>query len=953
MKFYSILTALAFSFFINILFTPDAHAAGSDVFPPYVQYNRIDSDGLDTGTIAFKGEFIFDFVFHKLGDFWYTRKDLLGLNKYHNYKPVDPLTGLPLKIDNKWQDTYGQTFLFNVGMKPADWFFAELGFGMIGDYADKYWIAVNQEHRMDNWGIKAPRMEWHNAKIGIKNDWASLTYHKNYGHMDWHYEGDLFDLFPVMDNPDNYLRYSGHHTADYWELKSRGVWGDFSAIYGEEALQDYKQGVYIKYTNIFGSKLNFYYADHQIPFGNPKTSEWNNLFDSSKNLGDSKERMRTFELSTGFNIGRNTLQIGAIYRPFRLGWDYKYVKNVGAGKGLNGTKYELYESTTNDLDALGGSVKLAVAKKLGLDLIKLGYEYRGLVAGNRHKADLSLEKKLSKYFNAYGSYYYQTPLLKAMPLVYSSGGSGSAIFTGRGQESPFWVWWRNPVSGFDNRETSAFSFVFTYDPTPSTWFYRFEPNVPLAYNLNPEEDAPFSFAAKVNLEKYFGSVDRQTYWEYDGSTVWEDAYANGTNAPDRYIGSLYFLTQFIKDKVKILYDFEVGEDLATLSYPYPDAKGLSGREGFITPMIGYFKTSLAVERKPYYFKAAYLKDYWGPEDWHRNFGSKFEELYLAHIDRNIGEWFNVGAEYVGARKTDQKALDSIAGKISRNETGYFDEIRVFFKVLFDAAFKFGTREAEAPFVVEYDKTPPQAALKAKPDTIYPENNQKAVIEPWVSDYSGIDSWKVYIKDSSGQTVKEYSGTREPPYELEWNGKKETTGQDLADGHYYAHLEAFDNYGNRSETEPVRITIASTPKIEDTEIVETERGLVITLGAKVLFDFDKFNLKKGAMKTLKEVAELLNMYPNNNISVEGHTDWKGSVSYNQRLSENRAKSVRNYLVKEGVEAGRIKMAGYGKLKPVASNKTAAGREQNRRVEIIILKDDGSDINLSDESTRIVQ
>ena len=95
MKFYSILTALAFSFFINIFFTPDAYAAGSDVFPPYVQYNRIDSDSLDTGTVAFKGELIFDFVFHKLGDFWYTRKDPLGLNKYHNYKPVDPLTGRP------------------------------------------------------------------------------------------------------------------------------------------------------------------------------------------------------------------------------------------------------------------------------------------------------------------------------------------------------------------------------------------------------------------------------------------------------------------------------------------------------------------------------------------------------------------------------------------------------------------------------------------------------------------------------------------------------------------------------------------------------------------------------------------------------------------------------------------------------------------------------------------
>lgn len=946
MKFYPILTALVLSFLVNIFSSPNAYAAGSDVFPSYVSYNRIDSNELEEGSIAFKGEFIFDFIFHKLGDGWYTRSDLLGLNKFHNYKPIDPSTGRTKKLDNKWQDTYGQTFLFNVAMKPVDWFFAEFGFEMIGDYADKYWIPVNQEHRMETWGNRAPRIEWDNAKIGMKNDWASLTYYRNYGHMDWRYDGDMFNLFPVTDNPDDYLRYSGHHTADYWELKAKGKLGDFSVIYGEEALQDYKQGIYIKYKNILGSKINFYYADHQIPFGSYNTTKWNNLFDSSDNLGDYKERMRTFELSTDFKIKNNTLQVGAMYRPFRIGWDYNYAEKVGYAEGENGTKYKFHEESTNEMDALGGSVKFSIPKMLGLDLIKVGYEYRGLVAGNRHKVDASLEKKLSNFLNAYAGYYYQKPLLEAMPLIYSAGGLGALASQGRGKESPFWVWWRNPMSGFDNRETSSFSFVFTYDPTPSTWFYQFEPNTPIDYNLNPEEDAPFSFAAKVNVEKYFGTLDRQAYWEYDGSTVWEDVYSNGTDAPDRYIGSLYFLSQFVKNKVRILYDFEIGEDLATLSYPYPTAKGGSGREPFTSSMIGYFKTSLAVQRKPYFFKAAYLKNYWGPEDWHKNFGSTFDELYLAHIDRDLGKWFNVGMEYVGARKTDQAILDSIEGKVMQNEAGYFDEIRVFVKVMFGATLKFGSKDESAPFIVEYDKTPPQVALKANADIIYPESNQKAIIEPWVSDYSGIDKWNINIKSSSDEIVKSYSGTREPPYELEWNGKNETTRADLPDGHYYIVLDAVDNYGNYAETEPLRITVASTPKIEDTEIVETERGLVITLGAKVLFDFNKFSLKKGAMKTLKEVANLLKMYPDNKIAVEGHTDWKGGTAYNQKLSENRAKSVRDYLIKEGVESDRIKMVGHGKLKPVASNDTADGREQNRRVEIVILKDDASDSNASE-------
>ncbi|MCL1972507.1 MAG: OmpA family protein [Endomicrobia bacterium] len=934
MKFYSILIALVFSLLVNLFHNSYAYAAGSSIFSPYVNYNRLDADSLETGTIAFKGELIFDFIFHKLGGGWYTSTDSLGLNKFFNYDPSNPGN-----LNNRWQDTYGQTFLFNVGIKPADWFFAESGFGMIGDYADKYWVPINYEHRMETQGTTAPKVSWNNARIGIKNEWASLTYYRNYGHDGWRNEGDMFDLLPAADNPDDYLRYSGRHVPDYWELKAIGNWGDLDVIYGEQALLDYKQGVYIKYKNIFGSNINFYYADHQIPFGNPNTVNWNNLFNSSQDLGDYKERMRTFQLNTDFKISQNTLQVGAIYRPFRLGWDYKYVEDVGTGNGIDGSKYKVHEGTTNDLDALGGSVKFSMPKTLGIDLIKLGYEYRGLAAGNRQKVDVSAEKALSKFWNAYAGYYYQKPLLEAMPLVYSAAGAGPISLNGRGPESPFWVWWRNPVSGFDNRETSAVSFVFTYDPTPETWFYQFDPNLPVQHNLNPEEDAPFSFAAKINFEKYYGTLDRQFYWDADGSTVWEDAYSNGTNAPDRYIGSLYFLAQFIKDKVKIIYDFEVGEDLATLNYAYPDYKGDPGH-ALLKPMIGYFKTSLSVDRKPYFFKTAYLKNFWGPEDWNRNFGSTYDELYLTHISRDIGEWFNVGVEYVAARKIDPEILAKIAGQQTSNEQGYFDEIRVFLRILFDTKFKFGSKKdtQQLPFAVEYDKSLPTVALKAKQDVIYPANKEKLILEPWASAHSGIDTWAVYVKDAEGEVVKTYSGTKEPPYELEWDARDEDTKQALPDGNYYAVLEAVDNYGNRAETEPVKITVATMPKIEDTEIVETERGLVITLGAKVLFDVNKYDLKKGAVKTLKEVAGLLKTYPDNNISVEGHTDWKGKVDYNQKLSENRARSVRDFLVNEGIAPERIRMTGYGKLRPVASNETAAGREQNRRVEIIILKED---------------
>ena len=83
---------------------------------------------------------------------------------------------------------------------------------------------------------------------------------------------------------------------------------------------------------------------------------------------------------------------------------------------------------------------------------------------------------------------------------------------------------------------------------------------------------------------------------------------------------------------------------------------------------------------------------------------------------------------------------------------------------------------------------------------------------------------------------------------------------------------------------------------------------------------------GAVKVMKDK-------PNMRVSVEGHTDSIGSDAYNQKLSERRAQAVRDYLVSQGIDAARISVKGWGKAKPVASNKTEAGRAENRRVEII--------------------
>lgn len=123
------------------------------------------------------------------------------------------------------------------------------------------------------------------------------------------------------------------------------------------------------------------------------------------------------------------------------------------------------------------------------------------------------------------------------------------------------------------------------------------------------------------------------------------------------------------------------------------------------------------------------------------------------------------------------------------------------------------------------------------------------------------------------------------------------------------------------------------KLSDLQTRQTKRGLVITLG-DVLFEVDKSNLKPGAARSLDQLAQALKDDPDATIQIEGHTDSTGSRAHNMELSRERAESVRYYLQTHGIDSSRMTTRGLGPDYPVASNNTAAGRQQNRRVEVIV-------------------
>jgi outer membrane protein OmpA-like peptidoglycan-associated protein len=124
------------------------------------------------------------------------------------------------------------------------------------------------------------------------------------------------------------------------------------------------------------------------------------------------------------------------------------------------------------------------------------------------------------------------------------------------------------------------------------------------------------------------------------------------------------------------------------------------------------------------------------------------------------------------------------------------------------------------------------------------------------------------------------------------------------------------------------------KVPDAKVERVGEGIVVEFSSNVLFGFDKSVLSYDAKASLDKLVTVLSEYKETNIEVQGHTDSKGSLAYNQKLSEERAGEVSGYLADRGVSANRMTIKGFGETLPKYDNETAEGRSENRRVEFLI-------------------
>lgn len=128
------------------------------------------------------------------------------------------------------------------------------------------------------------------------------------------------------------------------------------------------------------------------------------------------------------------------------------------------------------------------------------------------------------------------------------------------------------------------------------------------------------------------------------------------------------------------------------------------------------------------------------------------------------------------------------------------------------------------------------------------------------------------------------------------------------------------------------------EIPGAKVERIGEGIRVEFNEKILFDFSKADLGTGAKNSLNDLISVLNKYPNTNIEVQGHTDSRGTDEYNLGLSQRRADAVSDYLINNGIAAGRITTKAYGESAPAYPNDTQEHMAQNRRVEFLITAND---------------
>ncbi|MFN3550967.1 MAG: hypothetical protein ACK4WJ_04085 [Endomicrobiia bacterium] len=570
----------------------------------------------------------------KLLDGWkYNRVGPGGINKVYE-KTGD--------ITSDWENSSGFKILTDFNFSPSHNIFVKSRILFLPQYADRFYQTVNDEHRMF---IENTKTKLINLELKYDHNLGYLRYFKAEGHYHWGYEGDLFSLLKEQFDTERYLRVSGRTVPEGAELNLAYRDKKLHLFLGPEIMWGYHDGIYLKTgfdTDILEKTFThtiFYTSDkpEYITFANPQ------------------ERVQNIAYVLKFNTyKKDTLEIGFLYKPFRLDKEYKYVKEVEEGEGTYASKYQIFEDKTKTQDAFGSSIQYTIYsyKKL-LEEIKIKYSYLGAVAGNKQEISFSAWKRINKKSTLSGGFVYRKPLYGPLPLIKDI--NGTIILSPRGPFDPFWVHW-------ENRENTTLSLTYTYDPTAPSWFYKYQADILDYWNLNPNEDAKFAFAVQAKIMNYPTNTDRLYYWDENGKIVWESNNATGAWATKSLLGEITFLGRLRIYPLRLTGKISFGDSLAKGSYAYTEEN--------LKPITNFYKLSLITDiGRWWYIETDLGFNIWGPEEWFETFGESYDRFYKFAITRKLNIFdnnFYITARYIGARDVDNKYLSP--------EIAEFDEI---------------------------------------------------------------------------------------------------------------------------------------------------------------------------------------------------------------------------------------------------------------------------------------
>lgn len=210
-------------------------------------------------------------------------------------------------------------------------------------------------------------------------------------------------------------------------------------------------------------------------------------------------------------------------------------------------------------------------------------------------------------------------------------------------------------------------------------------------------------------------------------------------------------------------------------------------------------------------------------------------------------------------------------------------------------------------------------------------------QPLDSDEATLAAHRIYMADRMVEIARATGTTRQKEADRKRMGEERDAARLAARTLEADTARADADTARSSEMAAAAVSAKAAQEmqrqIDELEAEATERGLVLTLG-DVLFATNSADLQGGSNRNLEKLVDFLNTYPDRNVLIEGHTDNVGSAQFNQTLSLKRADSVRRYLTDHGVQSRRLTVSGLGLERPVAGNESAMGRQQNRRVEVII-------------------